>query len=42
MPWEPPRFDEIKMDAELSAYCDDVEEESTAHESAPPGPYASD
>lgn len=26
MEWEPPTFDEIRMDAELTAYCDDVEE----------------
>jgi hypothetical protein len=22
--WEPPAFEEIRMDAELTAYCDDV------------------
>jgi hypothetical protein len=25
MTWEPPAFEEIRMDAELTAYCDDVE-----------------
>ncbi len=24
MSWEPPAFEEIKMDAEFTAYCDDV------------------
>jgi hypothetical protein len=24
MDWEPPRFEEIKMDAELSSYVDDL------------------
>jgi hypothetical protein len=28
MNWEPPLLTEIKMDAELTAYCDDLDEES--------------
>jgi hypothetical protein len=25
MHWEPPAFEEIKMDAELTAYCEDLD-----------------
>jgi hypothetical protein len=32
MPWDPPAFEEIKMDAELTAYCDDLDAEPS-----PPG-----
>jgi hypothetical protein len=28
MDWEPPAFDEIKMDAELTAYCEDLDAEA--------------
>ena len=31
--WQPPAFEEIRMDAELTAYCDDV---ATAPEPAEP------
>jgi hypothetical protein len=36
MAWEPPAFDEIKMDAELTAYCDDLEDAPAAAEDARP------
>ena len=26
MTWEPPGFEEIKMDAELTAYCEDIDD----------------
>jgi hypothetical protein len=26
MTWEPPGFEEIKMDAELTAYCEDLDD----------------
>ena len=29
MTWETPTLTEIKMDAELTAYCDDLQEEPT-------------
>jgi hypothetical protein len=28
MTWEPPTFEEIKMDAEFTAYCEDVDEDA--------------
>ena len=36
MTWEPPVFEEIKMDAELTAYCDDVELATAPEPPAPP------
>ena len=36
MTWEPPAFEEIKMDAELTAYCDDIELVIAAEPPAPP------
>jgi hypothetical protein len=36
MGWESPAFDEIKMDAELTAYCDDLEETPAAVEDVVP------
>ena len=36
MAWEPPAFDEIKMDAELTAYCDDLEEPPAASDDPTP------
>ncbi len=41
MGWEPPAFDEIKMDAELTAYCDDLEEAPAVEDVAPPCESAS-
>ncbi len=35
MDWEPPTFDEIKMDAEFTAYCDDVDEPIPPPDAAP-------
>ena len=32
MPWEPPAFEEIRMDAEFTAYCDDLEETEAVSE----------
>jgi hypothetical protein len=32
MTWEPPGFEEIRMDAELTAYCDDLDDAPTAVE----------
>ena len=26
MTWEPPGFEEIRMDAELTAYCEDLDD----------------
>jgi hypothetical protein len=37
MHWEPPAFEEIKMDAELTAYCDDLADPPPAE---PPHPAA--
>jgi hypothetical protein len=30
MTWEPPAFEEVAMDAEFTAYCDDVEDADAA------------
>jgi hypothetical protein len=30
MTWEPPRFEEIRMDAELTAYCEDLDDAPNA------------
>jgi hypothetical protein len=34
MPFEPPDFVEINMDAELTAYCDDVATDAVPEEEA--------
>jgi hypothetical protein len=41
MTWEPPTFTEIKMDAELTAYCDDLEQEPSEDTYAAEAPCAS-
>ena len=35
MTWEPPGFEEIRMDAELTAYCEDLDDAPEA--AAPAG-----
>jgi len=36
MTWKPPAFEEIKMDAELTAYCDDIDTAPSPVEPASP------
>ena len=40
MTWEPPGFEEIRMDAELTAYCEDFDDATTTlvKTTTPPAP----
>jgi hypothetical protein len=36
MTWEPPGFEEIRMDAELTAYCEDLDDAEVVAPAAAP------